>query len=65
MEAARGVLGGGGKDGVLYGLFHSTRAVLNSLSALEFGRKSSCLVVDSEGCLSEELFWILLEVEMT
>ena len=65
VEAARGVLGGGGKEDVRLDLLCSTRGVLNSFGILEFGWKSSCFVVDSEGCLSELLCWILLEVEMT
>ena len=68
VEAARGVLGGGRKDDVLLHLFRSTTGVLNSFGILEFGCKSSCfvltVVVDSAGCLSEELFCTLLEVEM-
>ena len=66
VEAARGVLGGGGTEDALLDLLRSTRGVLNSFGILEFGWMSSCFVVDSEGCLSELLFWfwILLEVEM-
>lgn len=69
VEAARGVLSGGGKGDVLLDLLRCSTGVLNSFGILEFGCKSSCfvltVVVDSEGCLSEELFWILLEVETT
>lgn len=69
VKAAKGVFGGGGKEGVLLDLSRSTRGVLNSFGILEFGCKSSCfvltVVVDSAGCLSEELFCTHLEVEMT
>ena len=36
VEAARGVLGGGGKDGVRLDLFRCIRGVLNSFGVLEF-----------------------------
>ena len=57
VEAARGVLGGGGTEDVRLDLLRSTRGVLNSFGIFEFGWKFSCFVVDSEGCFSELLFW--------
>ena len=70
VEAARGVLTGGGQGDALLGkLLHSLAGVLGLFDVLKFGFKSSCfvaiLVAISEACLSEESFWKFLDIDTT